>query len=204
MNIILVAFALGLAFNAAPGPVFAATLRYGVAGGFRPAFAVQVGSLAGDALWALIGLTGIGLLASIESFRTPIRIGGAAYLLWLAYDSWRASGGVLTTSVPDRVAASRPALRSGVMLSITNPQNIGYWSALGSAVGSLGVNEPGASTYAAFFVGFMLASVVWAVVLAVIVDRTLGAAPARWARVTYRICAVLFVALAVVSLAETF
>ena len=203
MNIVFVAFALGLAFNAAPGPVFAATLRYGVAGGFRPAFAVQVGSLAGDAVWALIGLTGIGLLASFESLRVPVRIGGAIYLLWLAYDSWRASDGLLTASASARSAASRPALRSGVMLSITNPQNIGYWSALGSAVGSLGVNEPTASTYVAFFIGFMLASLVWAVVCAAVVDRTIGSASPRWSKVTYRVCSVLFVALALASVSDT-
>lgn len=46
------AFLLGLIFNAAPGAVFAETVRQGVRGGFRPALAVPLGSLAGDALWA--------------------------------------------------------------------------------------------------------------------------------------------------------
>ena len=54
------AFVLGLVFNAAPGAVFAETIRRGVCGGYRPALAVQIGSLVGDALWAILGLVGIG------------------------------------------------------------------------------------------------------------------------------------------------
>ena len=54
------AFLLGLIFNAAPGAVFAETIRRGVDGGYRPALAVQIGSLAGDAAWALLGPAGIG------------------------------------------------------------------------------------------------------------------------------------------------
>lgn len=60
------AFLLGLIFNATPGAVFAETVRQGVHGGFRPALAVQVGSLVGDALWAMLGLMGIGLLLQLE------------------------------------------------------------------------------------------------------------------------------------------
>ncbi len=53
------AFLLGLIFNAAPGAVFAETIRRGVDGGYQPALAVQIGSLAGDAAWAILGLAGI-------------------------------------------------------------------------------------------------------------------------------------------------
>ena len=52
------AFLLGLVFNAAPGAVFAETVRQGMRGGFRPALAVQVGSLVGDAaLTAKVGVS---------------------------------------------------------------------------------------------------------------------------------------------------
>ena len=44
LGVFATAFALGLVFNAAPGPVFAATVRYGARGGFRPALLVQLGS----------------------------------------------------------------------------------------------------------------------------------------------------------------
>ena len=65
------AFVLGLVFNAAPGAVFAETVRQGVRGGYRPALAVQLGSLVGDASWALLGLAGIGLVKQVDTLRWP-------------------------------------------------------------------------------------------------------------------------------------
>jgi len=201
LNIFVAAFGLGLVFNAAPGPVFAATVRYGVWGGFRPALAVQIGSLAGDAVWAVLGLAGVGFLARLEPVRTPLGVAGAAYLVWLAWDAWRASQRefLVSAAAADR---SESALRSGIVLSLTNPQNIGYWAALGSALGALGVHRSDAPGYAVFFGGFMLSSIAWALVFAATVDRVLGRAGARWAQVTYRMCAVVFLALALTSLTE--
>ena len=202
LSILAAAFGLGLVFNAAPGPVFAATLRHGVRGGFRPALAVQLGSLVGDALWAVIGLAGVGLLATLESLRLPIGIAGALYLLWLARDAWVASRLEFTLEGVDESESRDAALKSGMLLSLTNPQNIGYWAALGSALGAVGVHEPRSAHYAVFFAGFMLSSVVWAIVFAALVDWALGRAGSRWARVTYRMCAILFLALALTSLRE--
>ena len=202
LSVFAAAFGLGLVFNAAPGPVFAATLRHGVRGGFRPALAVQLGSLVGDALWAVLGLAGVGLLATLESLRLPIGIAGALYLLWLARDAWAASRLEFTLDGADESGSSDAALNSGMLLSLTNPQNIGYWAALGSALGAVGVHEPRSADYAVFFAGFMLSSVVWAIVFAGIVDWALGRAGSRWARVTYRMCAILFLALALTSLRE--
>ena len=91
LNVLAAAFGLGLVFNAAPGPVFAETVRRGVGGGFRPALAVQIGSLTGDAVWAVLGLAGVGLLLQLHAVRYPVGIAGAIYLIWLAWESWRAS-----------------------------------------------------------------------------------------------------------------
>ena len=202
LTVLVAAFGLGLVFNAAPGPVFAATLRHGVRGGFRPALAVQLGSLVGDALWAVLGLAGVGLLATLESLRLPIGMAGALYLLWLARDAWVASKLEFTLDGTAESGANDAALRSGMLLSLTNPQNVGYWAALGSALGAVGVHEPRSADYAVFFAGFMLSSIVWALVFAAIVDWALGRAGSRWARVTYRLCAILFLALALTSLRE--
>jgi chemosensory pili system protein ChpE/L-lysine exporter family protein LysE/ArgO len=202
LTTVAAAFGMGLVFNATPGPVFAATLRHGVRGGFRRALAVQIGSLAGDAVWAVLGLAGVGLLVRLDALRVPIGVAGVAYLIWLSRDAWKASTREFTVGEPTLADGSRPALQSGVLLSLTNPQNVGYWAALGSALGAVGVDDPGAGDYAAFFAGFMLSSIVWAVLLAAIVDRALGGAGIRWARVTYRACAILFLALALASLRD--
>jgi len=195
------AFVLGLVFNAAPGAVFAETVRQGVRGGYRPALMVQLGSLAGDASWAVLGLVGVGLLLQAEALRLPIGLAGALYLLWLSVDSWRASAAEFGSQV-DPVAARQDALRAGVVLSLTNPQNVAYWAALGSAMGAVGIHAPEASHYAVFFAGFMVSSVVWAFLCAAMVARLFRNAAAGWARLTYRACAIAFLLLALSSLRD--
>jgi chemosensory pili system protein ChpE len=196
------AFVLGLIFNAAPGAVFAETIRQGVRGGFKPAFAVQIGSLVGDALWAILGLVGIGLLLQLEWLRMPIGIAGAAYLVWLAWDSWRAASHEFSVEVSQSAQCQRKALRAGVLLSVTNPQNVAYWAALGSALGAVGIHAPVPADYAIFFAGFMASSIAWSFICAALVDRVFRRAGVTWARLTYRLCAIAFLALAFSSLRD--
>jgi chemosensory pili system protein ChpE/L-lysine exporter family protein LysE/ArgO len=202
LSLFAAAVGLGFVFNAAPGAVFAETVRQGVRGGFRPAFAVQLGSLVGDALWALLGLAGVGLLLQLDALRLPIGIAGVLYLLWLARDSWQAASHEFAVDTSARPANDGHALRAGVLLSVTNPQNVAYWAAIGSAMGLVGVSDPSFEHYAIFFSGFMLSSVLWCFICAGLVDRVFRNVSLRWARFTYRACAVAFLALALSSLRE--
>jgi len=127
MSVLIAAFLLGLVFNAAPGAIFAETVRRGATGGFRPALAVQIGSLVGDATWAVLGLLGVGLLLQVDLLKWPVGLAGSAYLLWLSWDSWKAASVNFNVQQTDSEQA-RSALRSGVALSLTNPQNLAYWA----------------------------------------------------------------------------
>ena len=197
------AFVLGLVFNAAPGAVFAETVRQGLRGGYRPALAVQLGSLVGDASWALLGLAGIGLVMQVDALRWPIGLAGAAYLFWLSWDSWQAARTEHRLDAPAIAAATqKQALRRGMALSLTNPQNLAYWAAMGSALGAVGVAHPGASDYGVFFAGFMTSSLLWCFVCAALVDRLFRRAAAHWSRFTYRCCAALLLALALGTLRD--
>lgn len=191
---------LGLIFNAAPGAVFAETIRYGVRGGFRPALAVQFGSLVGDALWAILGLAGIGLLLQLDFLRLPVGLAGVGYLLWLAWESWGEASKEFAVADKLIISGHSQALRSGVLLSVTNPQNVAYWAALGSALGAVGVVEPTAGHYFVFFWGFMASSLLWSFICAGLVAQVFGKAGVRWARLTYRACAIAFLLLALSSL----
>ena len=73
------------------GAVFAETVRRGATGGFKAALAVQIGSLVGDATWAVLGLMGVGLLLQVDALKWPVGLVGAAYLIWLSWDSWKAA-----------------------------------------------------------------------------------------------------------------
>ncbi|WP_346294277.1 LysE family transporter [Sphaerothrix gracilis] len=194
------ALLLGLIFNAAPGAVFAETIRQGIRGGFKSALAVQIGSLVGDALWAVLGLAGVGLLLQLDFLRLPIGISGVFYLLWLAWDAWQEANREFSVRSDEATNHDRKALRSGVLLSITNPQNIAYWAALGSAMGAVGVTDPTAKHYLIFFAGFMVSSILWSFFCAGLVSHVFGKAGIRWARLTYRACAIAFLLLALSSL----
>ena len=201
LALFLSAFVLGLVFNAAPGAVFAETARQGLRGGFRPAFAVQVGSLVGDASWALLGLAGAGLLSQLEGLRWPLGLAGAAYLAWLSWDSWRAARQHQALDAATGTGRTGFALGRGMLLSVTNPQNLAYWTALGTAMAGLGMAQPQSVDYAVFFAGFMASSVAWCFICAALVARLQRLGPS-WARWTYRLCAAALLALALSTVRE--
>jgi len=206
LGLFVMAFGLGMLFNAAPGAVFAETIRRSLDGGYRPALAVQFGSLVGDAVWAILGLAGIGILLQSDTLKVPVGIGGTLYLAWLAYDSWRDSA----AAPPEQGAgagqdsgATTGALRSGVILSLSNPQNVAYWAALGSAFGALGVADPDRLDYALFFAGFMASSLLWCFVCAFGVSWLFGGRSGAWRIWIYRLCALAFAWLALGTARET-
>ena len=203
MTILFAACLLGLVFNATPGAVFAETVRRGATGGFKAALAVQIGSLVGDAAWAVLGLMGVGLLLQVDALKWPVGLVGAAYLIWLSWDSWNAASIAFSVN-ENQDEKARSGLKSGVILSLTNPQNLAYWAALGSALGALGIADPGMQDYATFFSGFMIASVTWAVFCAAAIDRIFKKAGQKWVALTYRLCAVMFMLLAVNTVRELF
>ena len=92
LTIFFYALVFGFVFCLSPGAVLAETLRRGLLHVFIPALLVQIGSLVGDAVWAVIGLTGIALLVQHDAVRVPLTIVCALYLAWLGVrsliDAW--------------------------------------------------------------------------------------------------------------------
>ncbi|PUE55662.1 LysE family translocator [Limnohabitans parvus] len=199
MTLFITAFLLGLIFNAAPGPVFVETIKQGAKGGFHAALQTQLGSLVGDASWAILGLTGIGLLIQIAVVRIPLGLAGAGYLLYLAWDSWRTACSEDTIGSRTELQV-RPAFRRGMSLSLTNPQNLAFWAAIGSTLGGLGIAEPQTTDYMTFMAGFMASSLIWCFVCAAAVASILRQVSNQWTKLTYRLCSVSLLVLALTSL----
>ncbi|MBW4975416.1 LysE family translocator [Roseovarius mucosus] len=154
------AFLLGLLFNAAPGAIFAESLRRGIKGGFSPAFAVQIGSLVGDFVWAVLGLLGAAALFNLPYVELPLALAGAGLLFWLSWQSLRDA----VSPVPefDPSAGKRGSgFAVGAALSLSNPLNITYWAALGGTLTAFGVADPDWTAFTVFLAGFMLSSVLW-------------------------------------------
>lgn len=161
-QLFLSAMALGFLFNAMPGAIFTESLRRGLRGGFRPALDVQIGSLAGDFVWAVLGLLGAAALFTLPYVEKPLAMAGAALLAWIALQALRDGLSPMPGFDPAAPAAGgRPALVTGAALSLANPQNITYWTGLGGTITALGVAEPGWTAFATFLAGFMASSVLW-------------------------------------------
>src|SRR5437868_13715745 len=80
---------LGLVFSATPGAVNAESLRRGIARGFRPALAVQLGSLMGDMVWAAVALSGMAFLVRNRPLTLLLGIVGACFVLRQAFAAFR-------------------------------------------------------------------------------------------------------------------
>lgn len=155
------AFLLGLLFNAMPGAILIESLRRGLKGGFRPAFAVQIGSLAGDGLWVILGVAGAASIILIPYAVVPLMVGGTALIGWLALQSLRDSRAPMPEVRPATARESRGGLLAGIALSVANPLNIVYWAALGGTIAAITQSHPRPVDLAIFIGGFMASSVLW-------------------------------------------
>lgn len=198
LNLILTGLWIGLVFNAAPGPVFTESLRRGVRGGFRPAFAVQIGSLVGDAVWAVLGLAGAAALLTQPQLRIPITLAGCLVLLFLGVQGVRAAfsvpeAGPAAEVVPSgnsggpgaRIAqpnALRGPLVAGALMSLASVWNVVYWGGAGGAVGGALGADAALISLVVFFCAFMTTSVAWCFICAALIAGMRRAMSQRWTR----------------------
>jgi threonine/homoserine/homoserine lactone efflux protein len=75
----------------APGPVIVLVVSYAIARGRRTAFAVVAGTTLGDATCLAAAAFGVGaILAASATAFTILKLAGAAYLVFLGVQLWRA------------------------------------------------------------------------------------------------------------------
>ena len=198
LTIFFYALVFGFVFCLSPGAVLAETLRRGLLHGFTPALLVQIGSLVGDAVWVVIGLTGIALLIQHDAVRVPLTIVCALYLAWLGVqslrDAWR-----LPQTKDAPASSGKNALAVGAAISLANPKNIVYWGALGSALSGIVGATPSHGQTLMFFAGFMLASVLSCFLIAALVNLLRKNASPFWQRISYGTCGLVLIYLAVLA-----
>lgn len=153
----LSAVGLGIAYAAAPGAVNTEALRRGVTQGAHATFLVEAGSLIGDSLWAILGLTGVAILAHALAAQIVLGIAGGCFLLrmgWLALHE----AFLQRTSSSASSLSSRGNFGTGVVFGLANPVGLAFWSGLGTSVIAAGAHGV---AFVAFFLGFFLGAAAW-------------------------------------------
>ena len=118
----LIAFnAALLAAVAAPGPALIHAMRATLAQGRAAGFATGCGLAAMAAGWTLAALWGLaGLLALFPWIYAAARMAGAAYLIWIAWRTWRGA----REPVAARAAPRGRAFLGGVLVNLANPKSV--------------------------------------------------------------------------------
>src|SRR5687767_10640565 len=119
MQIFLAGFGLALAICASPGAVTTQAVRNGLERGFRAALSIQIGALAGMALWSGLGLMGAALFAEHVMIRLAVGTLGILLMLWLMVQALRDA--IQNRPVKDIPSSMHNDLALGIGLSLANP-----------------------------------------------------------------------------------
>lgn len=117
---------------ASPGPTFFVISQLSLSGRRSRAVMVALGTVAGSITWVMLAMLGVaGVLARIDWLYAALRLGGAAYLIWIGFKMLR---GALRPGLPPvgEVGEMSPteALRTGLTTSLTNPKAGAFWTSV--------------------------------------------------------------------------
>ncbi len=168
MWLFLSAVGLGFAFCALPGAVTAQAVRRGLEQGFRASLSLQLGALVGVALWAILALIGIALLAQQIVIRLLLSAAGMLLLLWLMWQALRAAarGTAGNTAGDAKATKIRGNVTLGAALSLANPGALAFWLGIGSAVIAPGAASLDLRDPLVFLAGFLFGAALWCFLLA--------------------------------------
>ncbi len=131
IGLALAAFLLSIM---SPGPNILAILGTSMSVGRRPGVAVALGVATGSLCWAALTAAGLSaLLATYAVATTGIKIAGGAYLLWLAYKSFRAAASRHNMQTRTLNGSGDRAVRyylRGLTIQMTNPKAVLAWIAI--------------------------------------------------------------------------
>lgn len=107
-----------------PGPAVLMSARTGLSEGFRTGVMLAMGIGMGAVVWALAAMFGLNIIfAAAPSLLWALKIGGAAYLLWMAWHLWKDAKTPFVTQDARPVPRSPlAAFRLGLWTNLANPK----------------------------------------------------------------------------------
>ncbi|WP_293548823.1 LysE family translocator [Parvibaculum sp.] len=114
-----------------PGPVVTFLVATGIRQGPRDALIGLAGSSSALCIHMVLVVAGLApLLAALGAWAEVLKLIGAAYLVWLGVQAWRAP--VEREGADAALAPSLPATvlyRRGLLISVTNPKTLAFYAA---------------------------------------------------------------------------
>ena len=126
-----------LAFNIAilgalivPGPAFLTLLRTSLARGRTAGLACAAGLALAATMWSGAAVLGLHVLFALVPWAyLALKLGGAAYLIWLAVGLWRDAAAPLRP-----IARPGHGFRTGLTVNLSNPKAVFFIAAIFSTV----------------------------------------------------------------------
>ena len=165
LSTLLAGAVIAISFSAPPGPVTMETIRRGIRGGFRPALNVQLGSIIGDMAWCLLALIGLAPLVQIDFIRITLGVVGVGLLIYLGAIGVRDAFKPTALAATETEDSRHGAFRSGMAISLANPQAIGYWLSVGGALVASGAVGQTLGQTGGFIIGFIAGTLLWALIM---------------------------------------
>ncbi|WP_226005741.1 LysE family translocator [Natrinema salinisoli] len=127
----------GLALAAPPGPMNAIIAEESVVRGWSAGFRAGLGAMLADAIFFVLTLAGIvAVLDRAPIVRPVLYLAGGCLMLYFALGAVREARAATSFTEASRTAAT--GFRKTLVLSLTNPYQIGFWLTVG-----VGLLEPG-------------------------------------------------------------
>jgi len=176
---------LGLSCGLAPGPLLALVLAQTLRHGPREGCKIALTPLVTDTPIILVTLVLAAKLAELRPLLGIFSIAGAAFLLYLAWDSFRAVH--LGAEAPPEPPGS---WFKGILTNLLSPHPWLFWLTVGAAILANAIAQSGLAA-AAFLFGFYLLLVGSKMLVALIAGRSRALLAGRPYRTVMRVLAVL-------------
>lgn len=179
--------AIGLSIAAPVGPIGLLTIQRTLQSGPAVGLATGLGAAAADAVYGAVGAFGVtALIAALTAARTPLVVGGGAFLLWMAWGIWRAP--VVERAADLRGGADLLRCFAGTfVLTLSNPATIlSFIAVFGALAGRVAVGSPWV-----MIAGVLLGSALWWLLLTALVGRFRERFDSRWRRRVNRVSALV-------------
>ncbi len=112
---------------ASPGPAMLVAIRASLSKGRRAGYAAGGGLALVAAGWTFAALAGLDAVFHMFPWAyLALKTGGACYLLWLAWATWRTAGAPLEDASRD----DRGAFLTGVLVNLGNPKSVLFAAAV--------------------------------------------------------------------------